>query len=152
MTDVKNTNADVGMVSGGQSQKEKAMTATATAVDKTEKREVKELPQHPVVATAIKTGGQIAAMPEDFLFGKQAQIKRNTFELDHEYFKYRAKHLRFQADKFDARAEEAEKFGSKKDRSAAGRLLKMQSKIDELRTQLEDSGVDVDAMLAAKSD
>ena len=87
-------------------------------------------------------------VPEGFDFKAHKALKKRDFEADHMFYSFRAAELEFKALAFHAQAEEAKKLGSAQDRGRAKRLIKCQSKMDELRQQLTAQGVDVDKLLA----
>ena len=103
-------------------------------------------------AYPLKEGTVLKALPADFNFSKFSVIKGKFWETDWMFLLHRAKELDFRADILREKAEEAKAFGSKKDRVKATRLKRMQSKMDELRKELEAEGVDVDGLLEIKSD
>ena len=87
------------------------------------------------------------AMPIGFNFEQHKPIKRALFTHDKHYFAHRAEMYDFRAAKNRILAEEAGKFGDRKQRQAARRLERLNAQINELTTQLKSEGVDVDALL-----
>lgn len=140
---------------GTQNAKEMKMGATATKTNvksvgekKKKKKEKKERPQHPLIKQAAAKGEKLKELPGDFDFEQHEPLKKSTFDADWKFFDYKAREFRHRADVFDARAAEAKKHGTKKDRNAISRLKKMQDKMSELMDKLREDGVDVDAVLA----
>ena len=110
------------------------------------KKESKRKP-HPLVGSKDENVYPFGTTPADYDFAKMKPLGKKDFESDHTFFSYKAADADFRADFYRARAEEAKVLGSSKERAKAKRLVKMQEKIAELRAQLEDQGVDVDALL-----
>lgn len=88
------------------------------------------------------------SLPEDFDFKTNKSLKKRDFTADYLFYEYRALECDFKAAAFRIVAEEVKKLGSAKDRSSAKRLVKLQEKMAELKTQLTEQGVDVDELLA----
>ncbi len=105
---------------------------------------------HPLVDNADEKKYPFDGVPDDFDASKHSSLKKKDFKLDHMYFTYRADHLEATVKDMRSKAELAKKLGSSKDRAKAKRLVKMQSKMKELREQLVAQGVDVDGILAAQ--
>lgn len=89
------------------------------------------------------------AMPEGFDFATNKPLKKRDYSADYLFYEYRALEMDFKAATFRKQAEEAKKLGSAKDRSRAKRLVKLQEKMDELKKQLTEQGVDVNELLSA---
>lgn len=87
--------------------------------------------------------------PPDFDFNKYKGLKTKDFETTAAYLEYRADALEFKAAKLRNDAEMERKFGNKADRSKAKRIKKYLSKIDELKAQLEEQGIDVNELIGA---
>ena len=92
------------------------------------------------------------AVPEGFDFKLHANLKKKDYISDYLYFEFRAAGAENAVISFKELAEEAKKLGSSKDRAKAKRLVKMTSKLSELKQQLIAAGVDVEALLSATSD
>lgn len=103
--------------------------------------------QHPLVGSKDDNVYPFAEMPDDFDFVKMKSLNKKDFESDHQFFIYKAADADYRAEDYRERAEEAKTLGSSKERAKAKRLVKMQEKIAELRAQLEEDGVNVDALL-----
>ncbi len=121
------------------------MAKTKTAKKVAPKKEIPVKKETP--SFEIPDGGLDVAMPEEFEFGEYKPLKKKEFQADHLYFSHRAIELSVRAEAFEAKAEEAKLLGSGKDRSKAKRLQKMQLKMEELRRELEEQGIDVDELL-----
>lgn len=91
---------------------------------------------------------KIKEVPADFDPKVHMHLKKTDFESDGAFLRFRAAQLRAQAAKFETEAELADKLGSRADRQKAKKLIAMQSKMEELRKQLADAGVDIDALTA----
>ena len=76
------------------------------------------------------------AVPEGFDFKIHANLKKKDYVGDHLYFEMRAVGAELAAVAFRELAAEAEKMGSTKDRAKAKKLVKMTSKLSELKQQL----------------
>jgi len=87
------------------------------------------------------------AQPEDFDFEVHKSLKKRDFTADHLFYEHKALEMDFKAKNFRAQAEEAKRLGSAKDRVSARRLLKLQDKMSEIKAQLTEQGVDVNALL-----
>lgn len=92
------------------------------------------------------------ALPDGFDFNEHKLLRRKNFVNDALYFEHRALHLEHRAAAFRGMAAEAKAFGSREDRARAKKLQRMNDQMAELRKQLESSGVDVSALLAAKAE
>lgn len=105
---------------------------------------------HPAVSK-LKDDERIKKLPDDFSFAKHKIIKKMTWERDDMFFDHLASKQEEEAKGNREKAEECRKLGSAAERGRAKRLLKMQSKIDELKTALTEKGIDVNALLASVS-
>ena len=76
------------------------------------------------------------AVPEGFDFKIHANLKKKDYIGDHLYFEMRAVGAELAVIAFRELAVEAEKMGSTKDRAKAKKLVKMTSKLSELKQQL----------------
>jgi len=94
----------------------------------------------------------IVASPEGFDFETFPALKKRDFTADSIYLEHRALECEFKAAKFRAASEIAKTQGSKKEQGKAKRLVKLQEKMDELKAQLTNAGVDVDALLAEEDE
>lgn len=100
---------------------------------------------------SVKDAPFETAMPDGFSFDTHKPIKRTHFAHDKYYFEHRALCFDHKAAMNRALAEEAAQFGSRKERMAAKKLQRMNSKIAELTAELKAAGVDVESILAAIS-
>jgi len=107
---------------------------------------------HPSVGNEDVKVYPFTETPGDFDFDTHVALKKKDFAADHMYYTFQAEKLDFKATMFREKAEEARKMGSAKERSKAKRLRKMQTKMAELRAQLEAQGLDVDELLAAQDE
>lgn len=115
---------------------------------KEEKKEAKKRPAHDLVGNKDTKVYPFTETPPDFDFDKHASLKKRDFATDWQFFTHKTKDLQFRADAWKAKAEEAKKLGSGKEKAKAKKLLKIQAQMKELRAQLEAQNVDVDAILA----
>ncbi len=127
------------------SKNKKKTPPSSPKKDKKEKKDKKD--KKPTPAFLVPKEKFDKAVPEGFVFGKHKTLKKNAFQADHLYFAHRAADLAFRSEQFTAKAEEAKKIGSGKERNKAKRLQKMQAKMSELRKELEDQGIDVNELL-----
>jgi len=93
-----------------------------------------------------------AAVPEGYNFKEFKPLKKKDFVDDATYLEYRAAECEAKAVAFKAQAEEARKIGSSKDKQKAKRLIKLQEKMDELKKQLQDQGIDVESLLKTEEE
>ena len=103
-------------------------------------------------AFSLKAAPFDVAMPEGFTFDEHKPLKRKDFQHDRFYFAHKAEAYDFLADKMRAAAENAAKYGSRKERTKAKRLERLQAKMNELRAELEADGIDVEALLAGEAE
>lgn len=87
------------------------------------------------------------ATPADFDFAK-FRLTRKDFDSESAFLFYRADELEWKASQMRDKAELAAKVGGKKELATAKRLLKMQARFDELKAELEQSGLNVAEMLS----
>jgi len=87
------------------------------------------------------------AMPEGFNWKQHKSLKKRDYTADHLFYEFRALECDHKAILFRAQAEESQKLGSAKDRGRAKRLIKLQEKMAELKSQLTAQGVDVEELL-----
>ena len=97
----------------------------------------------------IKDGDTIEALPDDFDFAKHKAVAKKFWDADWKYVQHRAEECTWKAGVLEAKALKMKELGSKKDRQRMNRLQKMTAKMEELKKELEESGVDVEAPLAA---
>lgn len=88
------------------------------------------------------------AIPEGFDFKLHKSLKKKDFKEDYLYFEHRAAECEIKAVAYRDEAAEVKKLGSAKARGSAKRLVKMQDKMSELKKQLSEQGIDVEALLA----
>jgi len=88
------------------------------------------------------------AMPDGFNFDDYKPLKKKNFAQEYTYFEHRALAAEHRAAKFRQMAKDSKKYGSTADRAKARRLVKLQTKMEELKTQLIEQGVDVEQLLA----
>jgi len=85
-------------------------------------------------------------VPEGFDFTKYKMLKRGVFKTEALFFEHRAAECEFRAEHWRSRATESSAMGDKAQRAKAKRLIRLQAKYDELREQLVEQGVDVEAI------
>lgn len=102
---------------------------------------------HPLVNSKDTSVFPFKALPDDFAFDTMKGLKKKSFATEAAYYDYRAKEMDHKATKFRAQAEEAKNVGSGAERNKAKKLVKLQSKMAELKAQLEAQGVDVNELL-----
>ena len=102
---------------------------------------------HPLVNSKDTNVFPFKVLPTDFDFDTMKGLKKKSFATEAAYYDYRAKEMDHKAAKFRVQAEEAKKTGSGAERNKAKKLVKLQSKMAELKAQLAAQGVDVDALL-----
>ena len=131
----------------GKKVTHKTGTAAITAVTVTQQKSEKK----------TKAGFKVSdkpydtAVPTDFNFENFKPLKKKNFVSDHLYFMHRANEMSFKRTAFLVKAEEAKKLGSSSEQRKKKQIVKLQSKMDELKQQLEAQGVDVKALLATAS-
>jgi len=127
---------------------EQAKTAppAAAASDKTAKRVDRKKPKHP----ALAGGKKLKAVPGDWNTRDHADLKASDFADDaqHVFMRHRAGYYRRRADALEKQAAMVEKFGNSADLKKAQRFTKMQAQYAALKKQLEDAGLDVDALIS----
>lgn len=131
---------------------EKPTTAAAAAApqvasNEPAKRVDRKKPKHP----ALEGGKKIKAVPPDWSTRDYADLKASDFEdsAQHVFMRHRAAYYRRRAEALEKQAKMVEEFGTSADLKKAQRFLKMQEQFAALKKQLEDAGLDVDALVAA---
>ena len=89
-----------------------------------------------------------AEVPEGYVFGKFASLKKRDFKEEYIYTLYRAAEFEHRALKMREEAEKIRSLGGTKARSKAKRLIKLREQFAALSEQLKNSGIDVDALLS----
>ncbi len=107
---------------------------------------------HPALKSKDEAVYPLPGLPDDFDFAKHAQLKKRDFQSDYMYFEYKTAELEIKVEAMQAKAEEAKKLGSSKERAKARRLLRLQATMKELTASLVEAGVDVDELLATQED
>jgi len=90
---------------------------------------------------------KLTEVPEDFDSRTHKALKKTDFETDGAFFRMRAAQCQANADKFMKEAELSDKLGSRKDRAKVKKLEAMQSKMEELKKQLAEAGVDIESLV-----
>jgi hypothetical protein len=85
--------------------------------------------------------------PDDFDPKKHKPLRKIDFIDEPAFLDFRADELELKVAKLRQQASDSRKLGSVQDRARAKKLRAMMSKMDELRTQLESQGIDVDELL-----
>lgn len=119
--------------------------------EKPAKAERKGRPTHPLVGNTDVNVYPFKELPTDFDFKTMHGLGKKDFATDAAFFEYKTKGLEAQAANFRTLAENAKKLGSAAERGKAKKLVKLQEQMAELSKQLAAQGVDVDALLAAKT-
>lgn len=96
-----------------------------------------------------KTRKQLKEWPADFDPKAHKPLRRGDFENESVFLIHRADEFEARAKAYRTEAEAVSKLGSAQDRAKTKRLAAMQKKIEDLKKQLADQGVDVEAMMAA---
>ena len=118
-----------------------------TAASSTKATETKTKKEKKGRRPEFKVTTPLEAVPNDFDFARYAPLKKKAFKSTAFFLKYKASELRHKAQVMDAKAELALKTGDSKGLSTAKRLLKMQTRFEELKAELAKSGMDVDQAL-----
>jgi len=87
------------------------------------------------------------SVPDGYDFAAHKSLKKRDFAAEWLYLEFRAKDMDYRAEKFRKQAEASKKLGSVADRAKAKRLVRLQDKMEELKKQLQEQGVDVDSLL-----
>ena len=87
------------------------------------------------------------SMPDKFSFKVHKPLRKKNFTEEYLYFEHRRWYAEYQANVWDAKAEESKKLGSAKSRRQKKAVVKLQNKMEELKAQLTKQGVDVEALL-----
>lgn len=126
---------------------------TPATIEETKKEKVVRTKRtiHPLVGNADVKVYPFKATPPDYNFTSHKPLKKKDFASDEFFFNYKAEELIAKADLWKAKAEEARKLGSTKDRAKAKRLIKMQETMAQLRKQLEAQGINVDELMGTKT-
>lgn len=94
------------------------------------------------------TGEYEDAVPEGFDFGAYKPLKKKNFKQEYLWYLHKAAEMEFKATKYKTEAEEIKKLGSPAERMKKKQIIRLQSKMDELKKQLTEQGIDVEALLA----
>lgn len=124
-------------------------TADAKAAKPAKEKIVKIL--HPALE-ADKDGKptkKLKEIPADLNVKRHKPLMRKNFEDESMFFELKAREFDAKAADFRKQAVEYKALGGAAKSGAAKRLLAMQKRIDELKKQLTDQGLDVGAILAA---
>ena len=101
------------------------------------------------VAFKISATPYDVALPEGFDFKVHKILKKKNFTTEALYYEHRVLEMEFKAEKFAALAEECRTMGSAADRRKKKQIVKLNSKMNELKAQLIAQGIDVEALIAA---
>lgn len=129
----------------GQQAGQQQSGKPGTKDDKAKKEKKSKRVVHPSVVA--KDHAKLTEVPKDFDFSKNRPLRRKDFADDGKFFLYKAAECDAKAADFRKKAEEAGKLGAGKEKGKAKRLLKMQEKMAELKKQLSEQGIDVEALL-----
>jgi len=94
---------------------------------------------------------QTAEIPADYSRKIHTDLKRKHFASEDLYYTMMANRAKAHMESFLLKAEDAKKVGNVADKKRAKKLLKMREQMAELRKQLEEQNIDVDALFAAAS-
>lgn len=94
------------------------------------------------------TGEYEEAVPEGFDFGTYKPLKKKNFKQDYLWYLHKAAEMKFKAERYEKEAEEIKKLGSPAERAKKKQIIRLQSKMAELKEQLSAQGIDVEALLA----
>ncbi len=122
---------------------EKTNEVTVTETPKEAKKVVKRTKFAPDADTKYEV-----AMPDGFDFAKHYPVQKRNFANEALYYDHRAAEMQFKKEQFEAHAEICRTQGSAADRRKAKQIVKLQSKVDELRAILEAQGINVEELLA----
>lgn len=91
-------------------------------------------------------------MPTDLDLKKHYPLKRGDFEDETIWLIARAETFEAKAVSYREEADDWKRLGSIKDRVKAKKLITMQRRMADLKTQLQAQGIDVDALLGVTDD
>jgi hypothetical protein len=95
---------------------------------------------------------KIEKIPDDFNPKDHLPLRRRDFVDEATWFEMKADEFAAKATSFRTQASNYRKLGSLKDRARAKKLVAMQARMDELKTQLAAQGINVDELLSSTSD
>lgn len=123
--------------------------APAAAKVKKAKGKKKDLPLHPALEPNAegKPTKRLDTWPADFDAAKHRPLKRGHFSSESVFLIAKAERLEHQAK--ELRQEAADVKAGKPGKGKTGKLLKMLKRTEELRKELEATGLNVDALLEA---
>ena len=101
------------------------------------------------VAFKISETPYDVTVPEGFDFKVHKVLKKKNFATEALYYEHRVEEMNFKAAKFAALAEESRTMGSAADRRKKKQIVRLNSKMNELKAQLIAQGIDVEALIAA---
>jgi len=117
----------------------KAITVEVKTVKVNKKREGFKIAKEPYDVT----------MPEGFNFKDYKPLKKRNFTTEALYYDHRAEEMAYKMAGFRAQAEECRTMGSAADRRKKKQIVRLNSKMNELKAQLIAQGIDVEALIAA---
>lgn len=126
-------------------------SAKPTAKPDSAEAKSKKRQPHPALFNKAGERVKLAEVPENFDAKIHSPLKARDFEHDYVYMRWQADQLEDKAKRLRSQAEQSEKLGDSKDRAKAKKLIAMTKRIEELKSQLADDGVDIDAILGALS-
>lgn len=91
-------------------------------------------------------------VPEGFNFEDFKPLKKKNFITEPLYYEHRIAEMRYKIGVFEAKAEEAKKFGSAAERRQKKQILRLAVKMSELKEKLTEQGIDVEALLKSTTD
>ena len=89
------------------------------------------------------------AMPDGFNFDDYKMMARKNFTTEEIYWDHRAVEAQWRVEQFKARAADCRANGSAADRRKKKQIVRLNSKMNELKAQLIAQGIDVEALIAA---
>ena len=85
-------------------------------------------------------------LPDGYVFGKFAVLKKQDFKEEYLYTLYRACKAEHDAVVLREKAKEIKSLGSSKQRAQAKKLIKMREQLAALQEQLIAQGIDIDSL------
>ena len=108
-----------------------------------------KLPYHALkVDAAGNPTAKITEVPKDYDVSKNWTLKKDNFETEAVYYRWKQYDAQKRADDFGQKAEDAERVAASGNASKAKRLLEMQRRLDELKQQMADENDDPEQYLS----
>jgi len=118
------------------------------------KTKVVETEKKVVARTAFKISEEPyeVMIPDGFDFKVHKVLKKKNFKDDAMYYDHVAAGLDWKAKLFRSKAEECRKLGSPAERAKKRQMIRLNEKMEELKAQLTEQGIDVKALLEAATE